>query len=84
MKFSKSTTILLNIVFILVMAFLLKSLITFPRDVYAKAESKYVAVKIKHNEFQETLDKHSNEGLKLHSFSLATASGAKLIVVFER
>lgn len=44
MKFSKSTTILLNAVFILLIVILLKSLITIPKDLYAQGNYKYKVI----------------------------------------
>jgi hypothetical protein len=41
MKLSKSTTILLNAVLMLLIVILLKSLITIPKDLYAQNNFKY-------------------------------------------
>lgn len=41
MKFDKSTKILINLVLILVIAFLLKSIIAVPKNLYAQANFEY-------------------------------------------
>ena len=41
MKLSKSTTILLNAVLILVIVFLLKSITAVPKNLYAQSNTKY-------------------------------------------
>lgn len=78
MKLMKSTTILLNIVLILVVALLVKSLIATPKNLYAKGKIEYKVsnleyelIKIrdefgreKFNKMFERLDTLENESLR--------------------
>ena len=48
MKFSKSNKILINVIFILVIVFLLKSLFAFPKETFAqKNYAKYKVIQFK-------------------------------------
>jgi len=83
-KTSKSTTILLDLVLLLVMILLVKSLIAMPRNLYAKAPVEYKVVDLKpvNNlpDLQKLLDDMSNQGWKLHSTNFWKLSWA----IFER
>ena len=69
MKLSKSTTIFLNIMLILVIALLIKSVISVPKNLYAKGMYKY-KVTIdgdSRSEIEENINKMAKEGWRLHS-----------------
>jgi hypothetical protein len=69
MKFDKSTKILLNLVLILVIALLVKSLIVVPNDAYARenVEYKILRTPTTHAELQPLINAHVKSGWKLHS-----------------
>ena len=80
MKFDKSTKILLNLVLILVIALLVKSLIVVPNDAYARENVEYKVLRAPrtHAELQPLINAHVKSGWKLHSFA---PSPDKIILV---
>jgi len=70
MKLKKSTTILFNIVLILVVVLLVKSLIAVPKNVYAKSAIEYKVHRLESrggNSLYNTLSTYAKEGWTLHS-----------------
>ncbi len=76
MKLSKSTTILLNLVLILAIAFLVKSLVYFPKSLYAQSsnvEYSLESLQLQPGEsvgagsISGLLNKKAKEGWKYHS-----------------
>lgn len=81
MKPSKSTTILLNIVLILVIALLIKSLIIIPKEIYAQKTPQYSAIKglnyMDGDKLTEACNYYAKKGWKLFCIS-------DYMAVFER
>ena len=76
MKLSKSTRILVNVVLILIIAILIKSLVTVPRILQANPVPEYLAVPFRTDVFMPTaqtgsltyfLNFKAREGWQLHS-----------------
>jgi len=96
MKLTKSTTILLNVVLVLIIALLVKFVIVSPKNVYAQGSSfsyKFAYVGPTQEEIQQTgrptaspeqleqkINAIAQEGWKLHSISLV----GSYIAIFER
>jgi len=82
MKLNRSTIILLNVVLILFIAFLVKALISFPKEAYAAGKVEYLVYSTPYwtpSELTEQLNGFAQKGWKLHS---AEAQGRTII--FER
>jgi hypothetical protein len=73
MKLNKFTKLLLNLVLILLIALLLKSLITVPKNAYANETKEYLGIDninfMGAREFADQCNKFAKEGWKLHSFT---------------
>lgn len=71
MKLNKSTTILLNAVLLLVMAFLLKAIVSTPPQLHAAANAEYLVVQDTARndsaELQKILNGYASQGWKFHS-----------------
>ena len=86
----KSTRLLLNLVLILLVLILMKSLLSLPRHLYAAQDAEYKVVKYSKNEFvwnEEGLSRFLNvntkQGWRYHSMHWGEASG-QIFGIFER
>jgi hypothetical protein len=87
-KLNKSTTFLLNVILVLFIVFLVKSLLIHPKEAQAGAGTEYLftvydpggATKIA---LTETLNKFAQEGWKLHTYQRDLQTGNHLFI-FER
>lgn len=71
MKLNKSTTVLLNVVLILLVAIMLKNLLSFPKTLFAGGSPQYKVVKDLSNNpetrLEKTLNNMAKEGWRFHS-----------------
>lgn len=85
MKLSQSTTILANVILILAIAFLLKSIFIFPKDLQAQRNyAKYKVIQLKDSveQIEKDLNENANEGWKL--YYIAHLGFSLPIAVLER
>lgn len=83
MKSNKTTTVLFNLVLILVGLLLAKYLLVIPGGLWADSEVKYaVMTEVQTHELQQVIEYYAKEGWRLHSFGLG--GSGKQIVVFEK
>lgn len=84
MKIDRSTKVLINLVLVLIIALLVKTLITVPSNAYASEKAKYSYVWSKVVDFKDlddTIKIYSTRGWKLHSHSWAEN---QILVFFEK
>ena len=85
MKLDKFTRVCINIVLILLIALLVKSLVTVPRDLQAKTNMEYRVVEVTgyaRNDAQgvtKKINDYVNKGWKFHS-----CDGSDNFVIFEQ
>ena len=89
MKLDKFTKILLNVVFILLIALLVKSLATVPKDLYAKDNVEYEveAFDVSISELGKGLNEMAKKGWRLHSaqaFHYMPDREDFFVVIYER
>ena len=88
MKFSKSNKILINVIFILVIVFFLKSLFAFPKETFAqKNYAKYKVIQFKDSieQIEKDLNQYANDGWKLYYIMYYGGFGPSVpIAVLER
>ncbi|TFH49854.1 MAG: hypothetical protein E4G89_04200 [Methanothrix sp.] len=84
MKLSKSTTVLVNVILVLLVVLLVKSLLVHPREAQAGAGTKYTffELPVAGNSPQVVLDSFTNQGQKLHSYQFVAGIGGKGVHVF--
>ena len=88
MKLSKSTTILLNVVLVLLIVFLFKSLIAIPKSVYANPGYSYKLHDLAAGENPEIIiNQYAKQGWRLHSVlqgPIVPGQHLPLCFIFER
>jgi hypothetical protein len=83
MKLSKSTTILINLVLIVMIAILVKAFVGFPKSANAASPTQYKVVHTNLVQVEATLDTVSKEGWKFVTWGLWTP-GPNVTLLFER
>lgn len=80
MKLSKSTTILINVVLVLLIAILIKSFIAFPKSANAAPIKEYQVVNCQPRDTQGILNAESKKGWDLVGFLCNSSSSFYLIL----
>jgi hypothetical protein len=90
MTYQKSTRLLVNLALILLVLILLKSLLSFPRSLYAAQDVEYKVVKYNKTEYvwneeglSRFLNANAKQGWRYHSMHWGEASG-QIFGIFER
>ena len=83
MKLHKSTTVLINVVLVLIMVILAKSFIGFPKNANAASPGEYKVVHTNLVQVETMLNNTAKEGWKFVNWGLWTP-GPNVTLVFER
>jgi Domain of unknown function (DUF4177) len=84
MKFNKSTTVLLNVVLILLVVILVKTLLSAPKPLYGGAAVQYKTVVCVPSEDQvDVLNEMAKQGWRYHS-QIAYGGNHSCFLVFEK
>ena len=83
MKINKSTTILINVVLVLIIVFLAKSFIGFPKNANAASPVEYKVVHTNLVQVETMLTNLTKEGWRFVTWGLWTP-GPNVSLVFER
>jgi hypothetical protein len=83
MKLNKSTTILINLVLVLIIIFLAKSLIGFPKNAYTASPVEYKVVHTNLVQVETMLTDLANKGWRFVTWGIWTP-GPNISLVFER
>lgn len=84
MKLSKSTTLLINICLVLVMAILLKALVATPRSVGAAIQREYAVWKCPEDDLGAGINKIAKEGWEFVAICPLTRDAYKKAIIFRR